>query len=377
MLTILLLVLGLVIIASAIAADRSKRAQRPLLAIVLNLCGIACLLCGLLTVFAWSHGGGRITIQRVASATPGAWPSTALDTFHHHRTKVVRLRIGPDGRLESPQHHLQSVSHGGTMVVALNVPAEADDAGPATASDDHGSEPRSAETVTQSQEATAAEMEDVSGEPQASSESLAEMESQLPAQTVPVTELQIDFDARPPWVERPATNVGGVHQISVTGGPYSELRVARKELYEKLKAVTDEYINDVLGNEQAARWIQFDPQEIRRNLVASGNFFDEKFVSPSVGVMYQSHALLEFGPPFHDRIEQSWHEVMARTQLVRVALIGAGVLGVLVLLFGYLNADTATRGFYSRRLKFVTALAILGLIVAGILFARSIPWLWL
>ena len=50
---------------------------------------------------------------------------------------------------------------------------------------------------------------------------------------------------------------------------------------------------------------------------------------------------------------------------------------MLVLLFGYFNADTATRGFYSGRLKFVTVVAILGMIVAGFLMARSIPWLWL
>ena len=93
--------------------------------------------------------------------------------------------------------------------------------------------------------------------------------------------------------------------------------------------------------------------------------------------MHQSHALLEFGPAFHHEVERDWHQVMARTQLVKVALAGGAVLGMLVLLFGYFNADTATRGFYSGRLKFVTAVAILAVVATGFLIARSIPWLWL
>jgi uncharacterized integral membrane protein len=92
--------------------------------------------------------------------------------------------------------------------------------------------------------------------------------------------------------------------------------------------------------------------------------------------MYQSHALLEFGPEFHRQVEESWRQIQARARLVKMALGAAAVLGTLMLLFGFFQADTATRGFYSGRLKFVTAVAILGLIVCGVYLTRSIPWLW-
>ena len=189
-------------------------------------------------------------------------------------------------------------------------------------------------------------------------------------------QVQIDYAARPAWVEREEQDVGPVHQVSVNSEPYRRQRQAREKLDEKLKQVTDEYINELLGTATAARWIAFDASRIRRTLVAPGNIYDEKVISPSVGVMHQSHALLEFGPEFHRDVEQAWHQIVARARLVKVALAAAAVLGTLALLFSYFQADTATKGFYTGRLKFATLVAILGLIASGVLLARSIPWLW-
>ena len=156
-----------------------------------------------------------------------------------------------------------------------------------------------------------------------------------------------------------------VHQISVSSGPYLRQREARKELDRQLKLATDEYINEFLANAAAARWLGYDETRIRQTLVPARNIYDEKVISPSFGVMYQSHALLEFGPEFHRDVEQAWHQIVARAQLAKLTLAAVAVLGTLVLLFSYFHADTATRGFYSGRLKFVTAVAILGLVASG------------
>ena len=93
--------------------------------------------------------------------------------------------------------------------------------------------------------------------------------------------------------------------------------------------------------------------------------------------MHQSHALLEFDSNFRNGMEDQWHDVVARARLVKVAVVAGVVLGMLALVFGFFNADTATRGFYTRRLKFGTFVAILGLIGLGVLLARSMPWIWL
>ena len=64
--------------------------------------------------------------------------------------------------------------------------------------------------------------------------------------------VEIDFDARPEWVDQPDRDLGEVHQISIAAGPYRQQRNARKELYKQLKIATDEYINEVVGHPHAA-----------------------------------------------------------------------------------------------------------------------------
>ena len=282
------------------------------------------------------------------------------------KTTVVQLRVGSGGQLAYPDEHLVRVSASSAAGRTITREITAEVSGEADAR-------ARAEAEAAPAEASFAEPLDWEGLEKLDAEQRPEVELD-PLQR---SQVQIDFDARPDWVECPEGDVNGVHQICVTAGPYVNLRSARKELYQKLKVATDQYIDEIVGHPAASQWVRFSAAEIRRRLVSPQHYFDEKVVSPSFGPMYQTHALLEFTPAFHNEVERGWHEVMARTQLARVALVGGAVLGILLLLFGYFNADTATRGFYSRRLKFVTGVAILVLVAAGFLIARSIPWLWL
>ena len=349
MLTILAFLLCFAIIASAVTADRSARANHKFRAVLLNLCGIGCLAVGLLVIFAWSRGGVVVPMHMAMAQSAGN-PGT-----------LVRLMVTNDNRSdrakrEKPEARRDAESRDG-------VKPEAEAADPHFGDNQDDKETRATlddPLLEQLDEAL---------------DDTGERDDGLPIELR--SQVEINYEARPAWVERPEGDVGDVHQISVTAGPFQRLRNARKELYNQLKTTTDEYIDDVVGNPHASRWIGFDEARIRRTLVSSDNYYDEKVISPSFGVMYQSHALLEFGPAFHEEVEQAWHQVVARTRLIAVTLAGGTVLGLLALLFGYFTADTATKGFYTRRLKFVTTVAILGLIVGGILLARSIPWLWL
>lgn len=346
MLSILAVVLGLVIIVSAIGADRSARARHTFRAIALNLCGIGCLALGLVSVYAWSHHGLDRSRQ-VAVAIPAGELAPAAD-----RATMVQLVVGSDGRLE----HLVATSDVGRAEAASAELVEAELA--------------EAEQTAEV-EATLEEIDLGGLEPLADEQVEAELDPELGSR------VEIDFEARPEWVDQPDRDLGEVHLISIAAGPYRLQRDARKELSRQLKIATDEYLNEVVGHRHASRWIGYDKDEIRHRFVAPAHIYDEKVISPSFGVMHQSHALLEFGPAFHQEVEQDWHQVMARTQLAKVALTGGAVLGMLVLMFGYFNADSATRGFYSGRLKFVTVVAILAVVATGLLIARSIPWLWL
>jgi len=52
------------------------------------------------------------------------------------------------------------------------------------------------------------------------------------------------------------------------------------------------------------------------------------------------------------------------------------LLGLMGVVFAYLRLDTATKGYYSGRLQFLAAAAILALSAAGVLFANvNADWL--
>ncbi len=367
MLSILAVVLGLVIIVTAISADRSARARHNFRAIVLNLCGIGCLAFGLFSVYHWSHHG----IDRSHQVAVVSHNGTVV-SHGDHRATMVQLVISSDGRLAQPAERQSEVG-----LAEEETFAEAESEIATVNINVDGVKVEGASQL--SPEALEATLEEIELEDLAAAADTTSADTVTDSGLAPEmrTQVEIDFAARPEWVEQPDRDVGQVHQISIASGPYVGQRIARTELYKELKAATDEYINDVVGNSNAAHWVGYDEQQIRQRFVASDHIFDEKIISPSVGVMHQSHALLEFGPAFHSDVAEAWHQVMARAQLVKVALGGGAVLGMLILMFGYFKADTATRGFYSGRLKFVTVVAILAVIATGLLVARSIPWLWL
>lgn len=64
--------------------------------------------------------------------------------------------------------------------------------------------------------------------------------------------------------------------------------------------------------------------------------------------------------------EASVHQIRidSSERRLRIAgLIGAGVLGILSVVFGCLRIDLATRGFYSRRLQTISALLLAAIIL--------------
>lgn len=319
----IIIVLCVAVVFAAVLAERSARSHHRFRAIGLNVVGLLCLGVGLGAIFAWSHGiSVEATQVAVAAALEAEDQATLADAGNGS--------IGPD--LDDETIPLNTEDD------AVESIAEAEDEGEAESSD-----------------SAVAEIDDIQV----------------------MSKVFIDYDARPEWVDREDVTAGPVHQISVCSGPYMQRRESRKALQSELKKAVDEYINDLVEHPQASFWLGLDEHFINTNLVQPDNLFDEKIISPSFGVMHQSHALVEIGPQFRDHVETSWHQFHAKGRLVVMGLICGGVLGVILALFGYFRADTATRGFYTGRLKFVTAAAILALVVAGVILAQNIPWLWI
>jgi hypothetical protein len=185
---------------------------------------------------------------------------------------------------------------------------------------------------------------------------------------------------RPAWVESKPVREGSLHSLSVKSGPFKRDSDARRKLDEQLELQTKAYIAEILGSNLAPQFIRYDASQIRGEFVKKDKngkeyIYHETLVSPSVGSMEQYHALIEFPRGFQEQIRHQWDEVKAKWRLAQVGLIAGGAILLLSTVFGYFRVDNATRGYYTGRLQFLSAAAILAIVGAGVFFARWIHWL--
>jgi hypothetical protein len=208
-----------------------------------------------------------------------------------------------------------------------------------------------------------------------SAEEAASSEDELTADDEPVkyiTHVTYLTPNRPEWLDSPRNVDNGVTRLAVKAGPYYRPQQCREDLDIQLRKATDEFVCDYLNNPRASILIAYGVDEIKNRFVRER--FDEK-LETSVGPMNQSHALLEFDEPFCDELQQRWREVKSFSRLLQTGL-GSGIVLLLVTtLFGYFRLDTATKGYYTGRLQFMAAGAILSLVAASVLLAKWIPWM--
>lgn len=178
---------------------------------------------------------------------------------------------------------------------------------------------------------------------------------------------------RPEWVEADFTHEqGDVQRVSISSGPYKRKHDALRALDEELAKATRAYIGDVLGSRAAEALVPVDLSTIRRELVQPANVYHEQIQVSELGSMFQSHALLEFGPSFRQEIEERWKTIVVAGRVAKIGVISIGVLMALSVVLGYFKADTATRGYYTTRLQLGSAGAILALVAGGVMLMRCL-----
>ena len=89
----------------------------------------------------------------------------------------------------------------------------------------------------------------------------------------------------------------------------------------------------------------------------------------SDGEFLRGYAQLHLNDEFRKYAQSRWREVQTKERLVGGGLIGASVLAMLAVIFGYLKMETATRGFYSRRLQTAMVMFVI-LVLAGAFWFR-------
>ena len=89
-------------------------------------------------------------------------------------------------------------------------------------------------------------------------------------------------------------------------------------------------------------------------------------VDSSVGEMKKVHVLMEFTHSVEDELREDWRAYQRRFRITLVTKIAAFVLATLAALYGLLQLDTWTRGYYTGRLLVGVPAAII--VLAVILF---------
>ncbi|GMQ80448.1 MAG: hypothetical protein BMS9Abin04_440 [Planctomycetia bacterium] len=207
----------------------------------------------------------------------------------------------------------------------------------------------------------------------------------LPAATAPSAAKP---SVPPEWVQQPPGRSGTVFRRVVRSDPFTTDEECYHQLDGKMLVVACRYLADRVGNGWQRSFDQITDERAqfdlaRRRLGSLGvdaaylwkNACKQKeyreFIASSVndvgdaqlGPMRRIHALLEFDEPVERFLVQSWEN---RERVERLGLAGvcaAAVLGLIGVVFVYLKIDTATRGFYSRRLKAAAVLATILIIV--------------
>lgn len=217
------------------------------------------------------------------------------------------------------------------------------------------------------------------------------IEAESTAPTKSAIAYSTSANPRPAWVDAPPKLTGGVYRTKVTVGPFATREECDRALPAELLKATNNYVDSFLG-EGASRWVNLPPgyimesggkhERVVNGLVIPQNsshangsriYRDQwqEEILASFGPMIQVHTLLEFDENTRHDLQRRWQAGRAEGRLGYAGLGTGMVLALLGSIFGYLKIDTATRGYYTRRLQFLAALTILTTLVVGLFLIRS------
>lgn len=173
--------------------------------------------------------------------------------------------------------------------------------------------------------------------------------------------------SRPGWVDEPARLDGNVYRVTVVSDPYITQDECIRSLDPKLAEVTRKYVSDLLGDE-AARGLNVEGEFVRERIVYDQ--YAERYQS-SVGPMWRVHANLRFDESVQRELRDHWRAAVLDRRLLLTGGGGLALLALLGTLFGYLKLDTATRGYYTRRLQLAAGVVILAIVALGVILAEG------
>ena len=174
---------------------------------------------------------------------------------------------------------------------------------------------------------------------------------------------QVAEVSRPDWIDNPPKMVGNVYRKVVASGPYRTVEECHQALEGQLQEVVRERILQLEPGSSAESVENFGVglDYILHDICRNGEWVET--VEASFGEMKQVFLQMQFDPAVDKQLRQAYRTQVRQQRVTHVAGTAGAVLGLVLLVFGLLKADTWTRGYYSKQLFFGVPAAIIGLIV--------------
>lgn len=174
----------------------------------------------------------------------------------------------------------------------------------------------------------------------------------------------IERSERPDWLDKKPASAQGVFFMVANDGPYSEPECDREKI--RLARTTAAEYFEAYAN------LPLDAQRVPYEAIVAGNVFREYYKEPvqtSFGTMYQLHALLAFDDRARGMLREQYRQTQVEQRLVKVGSAGGLLAALLGTLFGWLKLDTATRGYYTKRLTMAA-----GAVAVGAVALATLAW---
>ncbi len=185
----------------------------------------------------------------------------------------------------------------------------------------------------------------------------------------PITPAATPAELKPDWVTSPPERVGSSFNRVIRSDPFATVEECHRHLDQLMVVATAVFLRDFLGTEEytpyfdnidrlSSRYRRSKPR-LERIGVTSGfirrAICKKEFVETDVhdfGEMKTVYVLMEFDADAQADLRRRWNDSKLEDRLVVVGVGSSAVLLLLSTVFGLFKLDTATKGYYTKRLIF-------------------------
>jgi len=198
--------------------------------------------------------------------------------------------------------------------------------------------------------------EDEESSPSAGNEEISAEDSATAESTAdePASEESAGSTAPPSWVTTPPKPIGNVYRQVLTSDFFVTKTECQLQLEQKLMQAVARRVEQLVASEVGYEVEVKSPLALGIGLdTIFRDICREEYtgtVETSVGEMKQVHLLLEFDPSMDQNLRTAWVESERNARIATVVKTLLLTLTGLAFIYGFLQVDTWSRGYYSKQL---------------------------